>query len=62
LELIKFYRLKIENELSAICKDVIELLADILIPNSTVPDATVFYKKMRGDYYRYLCEFTYNER
>jgi len=52
---------KSENYTS-ICKDVIDLLVNVLIPNSTVPDATVFYKKMRGDYYRYLCEFTYNER
>ncbi len=30
-----------------------------LIPKSEgqeKPDAAVFYKKMKGDYYRYLCE------
>lgn len=39
------------------------MLKDVLIPDAaSVPDALVFYKKMRGDYYRYLCEFTSGDR
>ena len=38
--------------------DVIELLDSVLIPNSTDDtESNVFYLKMKGDYYRYLCEF-----
>ena len=37
---------------------MLNLLRDVLIPNSEVAEAKVFYMKMRGDYYRYLCEFT----
>ena len=48
----------IETELNGICQDVLNLLKDVLIPNSDVAEAKVFYMKMRGDYYRYLCEFT----
>jgi hypothetical protein len=58
IELINQYRKMIETELNGICQDVLSLLRDVLIPNSEVAEAKVFYMKMRGDYYRYLCEFT----
>ena len=61
LELINQYRKMIEEELHRICQDVLDLLRDVLIPNSEVAEAKVFYMKMRGDYYRYLCEFTSGE-
>ena len=61
LDLINQYRKMIENELNGICQDVLSLLRDVLIPNSDVAEAKVFYMKMRGDYYRYLCEFTSGE-
>ena len=63
LDLIKLYRQKIEDELNGKCEDVINLLKKNLIPNATAaPDAKVFYMKMLGDYYRYLCEFNANEK
>ena len=58
LDLIKWYKKKIETELFELCQDVLSLLKDVLIPKCDVADAKVFYMKMRGDYYRYLCEFT----
>ena len=61
LELINQYRKMIETELHEICDRVLKLLVDVLIPNSQVAEAKVFYMKMRGDYYRYLCEFTSGE-
>jgi len=61
--LIKWYRVKIETELNEYCEDVINLLKKVLIPSSTsTPDAKVFYMKMQGDYYRYLCEFNSGEK
>ena len=63
------YRQKIESELQAICDDVLNLLQEYLIKDTTeasegaeASDGTtkeeskVFYLKMRGDYYRYKAE------
>jgi hypothetical protein len=67
-EQLKKYRSVVEVELQKNCKDILELLVDVLIPHSQRSDATgeqsekdetvVFYLKMAGDYYRYLCEFS----
>jgi len=47
IDLIKWYRVKIENELNELCEDVINLLKKTLIPSSSsTPDAKVFYMKM----------------
>jgi hypothetical protein len=69
LTLAREYREKIEQELVAVCNEVLSLLTNHLIP--TVSQATkeddkevllklieskVFYLKMKGDYYRYLAE------
>jgi len=50
------YREKVEKELRDICTDVLKLLTDHLIVNSTQFESKVFYLKMNGDYYRYLAE------
>lgn len=63
IELIKYYRNKIETELNNLCEDVITLLKKTLIPSANqAPDAKVFYMKMQGDYYRYLCEFNFGDK
>ncbi|KAI7753143.1 hypothetical protein M8C21_002644 [Ambrosia artemisiifolia] len=51
------YRQKVENELSDICKDIMAVIDEHLIPSSSAGESTVFYYKMKGDYYRYLAEF-----
>jgi len=57
-ELIKVYKKQVESELDVICKDVLDLLVNILVKNNTKEDESrVFYLKMTGDYYRYLAEF-----
>merc|ERR1712055_294737 len=60
------YRQKIEKELQAICDDVLNLLKDFLIKDTTEPsdstkESKVFYLKMRGDYYRYKAEVATGE-
>jgi len=68
------YRQKIESELQAICDDVLNLLKEYLIKDTTeasdgaeASDGTtkeeskVFYLKMRGDYYRYKAEVATGE-
>ena len=54
----KWYKTKIEKELDAICIEALTLLTKTLIPNATGNiEAKVFYTKMKGDYFRYGCEF-----
>merc|ERR1712096_241106 len=55
---IKEYRAKIEGELSGICSDILSLLDDFLIPSSTSGESKVFYYKMKGDYYRYMADYS----
>jgi len=60
---IRDYRQKVEDELFRICNDILSIIDDHLLPSSTSGESTVFYHKMKGDYYRYLAEFkSGNER
>merc|ERR1712152_134050 len=49
----------VEDELEAICQEVLSLLTDHLCKNvkGNGDETEVFYLKMCGDYYRYLSEF-----
>ncbi|EOD27649.1 14-3-3 protein [Emiliania huxleyi CCMP1516] len=60
--LIKTYRVKVEGELQSICTDILKLLDGTLIDRAKdkregASEASVFYLKMKADYYRYLAEF-----
>lgn len=57
MSIIKDYKAKIEAELVEICNDILSIIDDSLIPNSSSEEAKVFYYKMKGDYNRYLSEF-----
>jgi len=59
---IKEYSAKIEKELHEIVKDVMDVLDNHLIPHASSDEANVFYYKMKGDYYRYVSEFTTDEK
>ncbi|KAG0491092.1 hypothetical protein HPP92_007955 [Vanilla planifolia] len=60
---IREYRQKVESELSNICNDIMIVINEHLIPAASAGESSVFYYKMKGDYYRYLAEFkTGNER
>ncbi|KAL3511057.1 hypothetical protein ACH5RR_030458 [Cinchona calisaya] len=61
VKLIKDYRHKVEGELSQICSDILTIIDKHLIPSSASGEATVFYYKMKGDYFRYLAEFKVDE-
>ncbi|KAI7751166.1 hypothetical protein M8C21_027778 [Ambrosia artemisiifolia] len=61
VSLIKGYRKKVEDELSKICSDILDIIDKHLIPSSGSGEATVFYYKMKGDYFRYLAEFKTDE-
>ena len=47
----------IEKELKGICQDILDLLEEHLVPNSTTDEGKVFFNKMKADYHRYIAEF-----
>jgi len=57
MSIIRDYKTKIEQELVEICNDILGIIEESLIVNSTSEEAKVFYYKMKGDYHRYLAEF-----
>nr|ACU22928.1 unknown [Glycine max] len=57
VKLIKSYCQKVEEELSKICGDTLTIIDQHLIPSPGSAEASVFYYKMKGDYFRYLAEF-----
>ncbi|XP_062152759.1 14-3-3-like protein D [Alnus glutinosa] len=54
---IKEYKQKVESELSSISNDIMTLVDEHLMPSTSASESTVFYYKMKGDYYRYLAKF-----
>ncbi|KAG6873304.1 hypothetical protein C0995_000457 [Termitomyces sp. Mi166 len=56
VQLIQHQRQRIENELTGVCTDIINLLDRELLPAASEGEETVFYSKMKGDYCRYLAE------
>ncbi|CEM37664.1 unnamed protein product [Vitrella brassicaformis CCMP3155] len=55
------YRKKVEKELNDICNNILDLLTSHLIPASSSGESKVFYYKMKGDYYRYISEFSQDD-
>merc|ERR1740130_207738 len=75
LEIVNEYKKKVEEELEEVCKDVLSLLEEKLITDEPTGtnggdeaakvdsiEASVFYRKMAGDYYRYIAEFADGEK
>jgi len=56
-EMAESYRKKVEEELEKICKDILDLIDQHLLPSAAAGESRVFYFKMKGDYHRYLAEF-----
>ena len=56
------YRSKIEAELDDICTIILKPLDEHLIAKSTTGESKVFYQKMKADYYRYIAEYTVDDK
>jgi len=54
----KEYCATVEAELDKICKGIIDLLDKNLISKAGTGESGVFYYKMKGDYFRYIAEYT----
>ncbi|KIM90758.1 hypothetical protein PILCRDRAFT_1020 [Piloderma croceum F 1598] len=61
LLLIRHEKVKIERKLAGICRDIVKILDDRLLPFARLGEETVFYAKMQGDYYRYIVQFAPKE-
>ena len=58
LEQIKKFKKQVEVELSEICNEIIETLDEKLLTQAKDSSSKVFYLKMKGDYYRYISEYS----
>ena len=56
-KLIAAYKANVEAELTSICTRILGLLKEHLEDRCSAGESKVFYKKMKGDYWRYLAEF-----
>ena len=56
--LLKGYKGKIEGELNNYCNEILNLIDSKLLEKAPDAEAEVFYHKMKGDYYRYISEYT----
>ena len=61
LHLLKGYKQKIEHELNKYCNEILDMISKQLIDKAGNAEAKVFYHKMKGDYYRYISEYTSGE-
>merc|ERR1712196_484666 len=56
------YCKKVETELQKICDTILGLLDSNLIPKASNGESKVFYQKMKADYYRYIAEFSADDK
>jgi len=56
--LLKSYKIKVEGELNKYINEILHLIKNQLLIKSPNVEAQVFYYKLMGDYYRYICGYT----
>lgn len=58
IHLVSELKLKLENELNAACERMLGFIDNYLLKNSSNVESKVFYLKLKGDYFRYIAEFS----
>jgi len=58
LILMRHEKAIIEADLAKACQEIVDLLDTFLLPAATSEEESIFCLKMKGDYYRYLAEFS----
>ena len=58
LHLVTDLKLLLEKELSEWCERMLRLIDNYLLKKANSVESKVFYLKMKGDYYRYIAEFS----
>ena len=61
IKLTHVFRLNIENELDIICKEVLDLISNILLIKQNDTESKIFFYKMQADYYNYMSEYKNDE-
>ncbi|WVZ05750.1 hypothetical protein V8G54_019096 [Vigna mungo] len=54
---VRYYRHMVERELSNTYSAIRIILEEHLIPSTNIAGSTMFYYKMKGNYYKFLAEF-----
>ena len=62
LNLVSELKNNLEKELYDLCERMLKLIDNFLLRKATSVESKVFYLKMKGDYYRYLAEFTSGDK
>jgi 14-3-3 protein epsilon len=62
LPLVTDLKALLEKELNDLCDRMLKLIDNHLLKKATQTESRVFYLKMKGDYYRYLAEFTSGDK
>ena len=57
VELVRSYRLRLEEEMNRYCQEVLDTINTVLSRKTNDTDSRVFFLKMQGDYYRYMAEY-----
>ena len=61
IENIHEVKANLKKELDKICEQIQNIIDKYLLPNASNSETKVFYLKLKGDYYRYKCEFDADE-
>ncbi|CAL9241098.1 unnamed protein product [Arabidopsis halleri] len=57
VKLIKGQQEMVKYEFFDVCNDILSVIDSHLIPSTTNVESTVFFNRMKGDYFRYMAEF-----
>ena len=58
LHLVSDLKSKLEKELLVACERMLGFIDNYLLKMSSSPESKVFYLKLKGDYFRYIAEFS----